>query len=149
MKVILLERVKKVGEKLDVKNVSDGYAVNFLLPKKLAVEASEANLKRFLKQKEKVVEDREKELEIQKQAIEKINNQEIHLKVKVGDKNQLFEAINDKKISEKLKELGFNIDKEDIKLEHPIKDLGNHKVEIDFGHNLKASIKVKIEKEQL
>ena len=147
MKVILLERVKKVGEKLDVKNVSDGYAMNFLLPKKLAVEASEANLKRFLKQKEKVTEDKQKELEIQKQAIKKINNQEIHLKVKVGDKDQLFESINDKKISEKLKELGFDVNKEDIKLEHPIKDLGIHEVEIDFGNNLKAIIKIKIEKE--
>jgi large subunit ribosomal protein L9 len=147
MKVILLERVKKIGDKLEVKNVSDGYAMNFLIPQKLAVEASEANLKRFLKQKEKVAEEKQKELEMQKQAVEKINNQEVHFKVKVGDKDQLFEAINDKKISEKLSELGFKIDKEDIKLEHPIKDLGDHKVEIDFGQNLKALIKIKIEKE--
>jgi large subunit ribosomal protein L9 len=147
MKVILLERVKKVGEKLEVKNVSAGYAMNFLIPQKLAVEASEGNLKRFLKQKEKVAEGKEEELKMQKEAVEKINNQEINFKVKVGDKDQLFEAINDKKISEKLVELGFNIKKEDIKLEHPIKDLGEHKVEIDLGHNLKTLIKIKIEKE--
>jgi len=148
MRVILLQDVEKVGKKYEVKDVKDGYARNFLIPKGLAKLATKQALERVEKQKEIEKQKIEEELkEIQKIA-SSIDEFEVIIPVKVGEEQQLFEKINTQKISEKLKELGFEIKKEQIDLAEPIKELGEFPIKIKFEHNLESEIRVIITEEK-
>ncbi len=148
MKIILLQDIENLGKKYDLKNVKDGYARNFLFPKKLAKLADESTLKWLKIQKEKKSEKEEVELkEVQKLA-SKFDGLEITIPVKIGKENQLFESINQQKISEKLKDLGFKIKKTQIDLKDPIKELGEFPLKIKFEHNLETEIKIIIIEEK-
>ena len=148
MRVILLQDVEKVGKKYEVKEVADGYARNFLIPKGLAKPATEGNLKWLEVQKEALRKRAEEELKkIQEQA-SNLDGLEVVIPVKIGNEGQLFESINTQKISEKLKELGFEIKKSQIALEEPIKELGEFPVKIHFEHNLEAEIRVIVSEEK-
>jgi len=147
MKVILLKNVDNLGEKHEVKEVKDGFARNFLIPKGLVKLATEKNLKWLETQKGIEAKKAETELkEIQKKA-ESIDGQELIISVKVGEDNQLFESITSQKISEKLKELGLEVNKDRIVLEEPIKELGEFPIKINLKHNLEAEIKLIITSE--
>jgi large subunit ribosomal protein L9 len=148
MKVILLKDIENLGKKYEIKEVSDGYARNYLIPKKLAKVANEKNLKWLEKQKEKEEKKAEEELKKVQEAASAIDGQEITIPVKVGEDGQLFESINIQKIYEKLKEAGFEIKKNQILLESPIKELGEFPVKIKFPHNLEAEIKVIVVEEK-
>jgi large subunit ribosomal protein L9 len=148
MKVILLKDIENLGKKYEIKDVSDGYARNYLIPKKLAKIANERNLKWLEKQREKEEKIAEEELKKVQEIASTIDGQEILIEVKVGDNGQLFESINVQKIYEKLKELGFEIKKNQILLESPIKELGEFPVKIKFPHNLEAEIKVIVVEEK-
>jgi len=142
MKVILLQDIDKVGKKFEVKNVADGFAKNSLFPKKLAQLATENALAWAETQREIAAKITEKELaEIQAKASQ-MDGQEINITVSVGDKNQLFESITAQKIADKLKENGFEIDKKQIALKEPLKEIGEYPVKLNFPHNLEAEIKV-------
>lgn len=147
MRVILLKDVEKIGKKFEVKEVKDGYARNFLIPQGLAKLATKEALKWIETQKE--IEEKRAEESLQKiQKIASIvDDQEIIISVKVGNQDQLFESINNQKISEKLKEAGFDVKKSQIELPDPIKELGEYPVKIKFDHNLEAEIKVIVNKE--
>lgn len=148
MKVILLQDIENVGRKYEVKTVADGYAKNFLFPKKLAQIATENALAWAKTQHEIHAKAIEKELqEIQGKA-SSLDGQEISMDVKVGDQNQLFESINAQKIAERLKEAGFDIDKKQVDLREPIKELGEYQVRVEFPHNLEAEIKLIVNAEQ-
>ncbi len=148
MRVILLQDVEKVGKKYEVKEVADGYARNFLIPKGLAKPATEGNLKWLEVQKEALRKRAEEELKkIQEQA-SNLDGLEVVIPVKIGNEGQLFESINTQKISEKLKELGFEIKKSQIALEEPIKELGEFPVKIHFEHNLEAEIRIIVSEEK-
>lgn len=145
MKVILLQDIVKVGKKYDVKKVSDGHARNFLIPRGLAKPATKEALEWLEIQKEilrKKAEDDLKETEGQASGID---GMELVIPVKIGDSGELFESINIQKISERFKELGFEIKKSQIILENPIKELGEFSVKIHFPHNLEAEVKVIIQ----
>jgi large subunit ribosomal protein L9 len=142
MKVILLKDIENLGKKYEIKEVSDGYARNYLIPRKLAKVANEKNLKWLEKQKEKEEKKAEEELRKIQEAASAIDGQEVIIPVKVGEDGQLFESITVQKIYERLKELGFEIKKNQIFLESPIKELGEFPVKIKFPHNLEAEIKV-------
>jgi large subunit ribosomal protein L9 len=148
MKVILLKDIENLGKKYEIKEVSDGYARNYLIPKKLAKVANEKNLKWLEKQKEKEEKKAEEELKKVQEAASAIDGQEIVIPVKVGEDGQLFESINIQKIHERLKELGFEIKKSQILLESPIKELGEFPVKIKFPHNLEAEIKIIVTEEK-
>jgi large subunit ribosomal protein L9 len=148
MKVILLKDIKNLGKKYEIKEVSDGYARNYLIPKKLAKVANEKNLKWLEKQKEKEEKKAEEELKKVQEAASAIDGQEVVIPVKVGEDGQLFESITVQKIYERLKELGFEIKKNQILLESPIKELGEFPVKIKFPHNLEAEIKVIVTEEK-
>jgi large subunit ribosomal protein L9 len=148
MKVILLKDIENLGKKYEIKEVSDGYARNYLIPKKLAKVANEKNLKWLEKQKEKEEKKAEEELKKVQEAASAIDGQEVLIPVKVGENGQLFESINVQKIYEKLKELGFEIKKSQILLESPIKELGEFPVKIKFPHNLEAEIKIIVVEEK-
>ncbi len=147
MKVILLENIKKLGKKYEVVEVADGYARNYLLPKEKAEMATEKNLNKLeqLKKREEIEVKKEKS-EIE-DLISQIEGKEFVIKMKVGEKDQLFEAVTAEKISEKLKEEGFEIDPQSINLEAPIKKLAEEEVGLEFDYDLSSNIKIKIEKE--
>ena len=148
MKVIFLKDVDKFGKKYEVKKVKDGFARNFLIPKGLAKPATEQNLKQIEIQKEKERKKNEEELEKVQKKAEAIESQEIVIQVKVGEDNQLFESITAQKISERLKELNFEVKKEQIVIEESIKELGEFPIKINFKHNLEAKIRLIIAPEE-
>ena len=142
MKVILLQDVEDFGKKYEVKEVKDGYARNFLLPKKLARGATAQALKWLADQKEVIDKEAEEDLKKSQALASGLDGLEISITVKVGDEGQLFESISSQKITDKLKEMGFEVKKSKIKLEHPIKELGEFPINISLDHNLEAEIKV-------
>jgi len=142
MKVILLKDVEKLGKKYEIKEVADGFARNYLIPKKLAKIATEKNLKWLEEKLRKLEEKAEEELKkIQKLASE-IDGLEVTIPVKVGKGGNLFEGVNKNKILEKMKEMGYNLSKNQILLEGRLKELGEFPIKIKFPHNLESEIKV-------
>jgi len=148
MRVILLQDVENLGKKYDVKEVADGYARNFLIPKGLAKPATKENLKWLETQKEIEVKKAEEELKKVQEVATNIDGQEIIIPVKVGEEGQLFESITSQKIYEKLKELGFEIKKSQINLQKAIEELGEYPVKIKFEHNLEAEIRIIVVEEK-
>lgn len=148
MKVILLQDVEKIGKKYEVKEVSDGHARNFLIPKGLVKPATEETLKWLEGQKEILKGKAEEDLKKVQDLATTLDGQEIIMAVKVGEEKQLFEAITLQKIFEKLKEIGFDVKKNQIILEEPLKELGEFPVKIRFSHNLEVEIKVIIIEEK-
>ena len=134
MKVIFRQDVKGVGKKDDIKEVKDGYAINFLIKKNLAVVANQENLTKLKKE--------------QSQRKEEYNNakQEAIEEKKTGEGDRVFGSISQKQIKEELKANGFNIEKNQIKLQDSLASLGFHKVEIELHKEVNAIIKVHLVK---
>lgn len=148
MKVILLENIENLGKKYDIKEVASGYARNFLFPKNLAKLADEENLKWLENQEKTKSQEEEQELKRIQELASQVDGLEVQMPIKIGEKGQLFEAITPQKISEKLKEMGFDVKKTRINLLEPIKEVGEFPVKINFEHNLEANIKVVIIEEK-
>ncbi|MCX6718341.1 MAG: 50S ribosomal protein L9 [Candidatus Staskawiczbacteria bacterium] len=142
MKVILLQDVEGLGKKYEVKEVKDGHARNLLLPEKMAKAATKEALKWLSDQKEVIEKEAEEDLKKEQSVASELDGSEVAILVKVGDEDQLFESINAQKIAEKLKEMGFEIKKSQIKLAEPIKELGEFPISVSLKHNLEAEIKV-------
>ena len=145
MKVILLQDIKNVGKKDQTIEASPGYARNYLLPKKLAVEANPTNMN-ILKNK-KASQAHKKDIE--KQQAEKIKKQlesvTINVKTNVGDNGKIFGSITSKNISEAIKEqLKIEIDKKKIILEDNIKTIGMYKVQIKLLEGVSGNIKINV-----
>lgn len=136
MKVILLEDVKKVGKKNEVVEVSDGYARNFLIAKKLAVQVTQASMDVLNSQKQA---DKEHELELERQAIElkkQLEEITLNFKVKVGNGGKVFGSVSSKQIVEKLKkEFNIVVDKRKILTDVSASSLGTTRFKIDLYHN--------------
>ena len=148
MKIILLQDVNDLGKKYDVKEVKNGYARNFLLPQKLAQAATKKALKWLEDQKEIIVKEAEEDLKRAQELASKLDGAEVAINVRIGEEGQLFESINSQKIAEKLKEMGFEVKKSQIKLEEPIKELGEFPIKISLDHNLEAEISLIISGEK-
>ncbi len=144
MKVILLKDIASLGRKNDIKEVSDGYARNFLLPKGLAAIATDAAVGKIQAKKETGEKRVKKDLKDKKQIAKAINNTRFEIKMKVGERGQLFASVTAAIISEKLKSEGFQVEPNNVILEKPIKKSGEHLVKIDFGNNITASVKILI-----
>lgn len=145
MEIILTSNVKNLGKKGELKNVSNGYAQNFLFPKKLAEIATPEAVEK-IKLEQKKIQEQEKELEENlKKIASTIQNKKITLKAK-AEKGKLFGRVGLKEISNELKKQGFNIDEKSIILKEPIKTTGEKEVIIDFGKNIKTKITALIEK---
>ncbi len=146
MKVILLSDVKGLGKAGDIKEVKDGYARNFLLPRKLAVLATPEAIKEF--EAKKAEEEAKLKAEIEKinEIKEKLENTKVVIKHRLGANGQLIGAVTNKEIAEKLKELGFEIEKKQV--EHTsIKAPGEYEVDIKFSHGIHAKLPVVVEGE--
>ena len=147
MKVIFLKDVKGQGKKDDIKEVSDGYAKNFLIKGGYAVPANTNTLKKL----NNSLETRRLEENLLIGECEKIKKElektKINFKVKTGSKDMMFGKISVKQIKEELKKLGYNIDKTQILLDHPITSLGTHDIEIELHKKVKAVVKIIVSKE--
>ena len=142
MKVILLQDVEKIGKKYDIKEVADGHARNFLLPQGLAKPATENAVKWATIQKEIEEKKAGEGLKKVQDFAGKLAGLELTIPVKVGEKQELFESITSQKIAERLKELGFDIKKNQVALAENIKELGEFPVKINFEHGLETEIRV-------
>lgn len=142
MKVILLKDVPNTGKKNDIKEVSSGFARNFLFAKKLAVIADPESIKKLDLKNKNEAEANAKELKETEAIVAKISNQAIEITIKTGKEGQLFESINKQKISDHLKEMGYNVDKDDVVLETPIKEAGEFPIKLKFAHNLEAKVRI-------
>ena len=143
MKVILLEDVKSLGKKGQIVNVSDGYARNMILPKKLGVEATSKNLndlKLRNANEEKVAQEN---LDAAKAFAEELSTKEIILTLKVGEGGRTFGSVSSKEISEAAKkQLNLDIDKKKLQLENPIRNLGVTNVPVRLHPKVTGSLKV-------
>lgn len=143
MKVILQEDIKKLGKKGEVVEVKEGYARNYLLPKKLAVEANQANMKELDRQKQIKSQKAEQELKEAKELAVKINNVTVTLKVKSGENGKLFGAVTSKDIADNLAKVHkINIDKRKIDLSENIKSIGNYELKVKLHPQVTADLKV-------
>ena len=143
MKVIFLEDVKGKGKKGELKDVSDGYARNFLLPKKLAKEATADNLNTFkLQEKAKAAQIAREKAEAQENA-KKLESMQVKVTAKAGSNGRLFGAVTSKEISDALaKQHGMTIEKNKIVLSEPIKSYGAFDVKCKFGYEISGVIHV-------
>ncbi|MBR0598339.1 50S ribosomal protein L9 [Sinanaerobacter chloroacetimidivorans] len=145
MIVILVKDVKGVGKAGDVVKVSDGYARNLLLPKGLATEATEGNVRNLEKQKALKEEKRQQELAEAKALAEKIGDKKVTIQTKSGEGGKLFGSITSKDISEALeKQHQISIDKRKFVLDNPIKHTGDFEVEIKIYPEVTAKLKVTV-----
>lgn len=148
MKVILLSDIKNVGKKDEILNANDGYARNFLFPKKLAVEATPDNLKKLKDKKDSEAHKKELDKQKAKETAEKINKLELILKVKAGENGKIFGGITAKEISEELKKQNnIEVDKKKIVLSETIKTLGRFSVDIKLYEGISAKLTIDIKSE--
>lgn len=145
MEVILLEDVKSLGKKDEIVKVSDGYARNYVLPKKLGVEATFKNLNE-LKLKKANEEKLAKQKLEEAQAFAKVlEESSVELKMKSGEGGRTFGSISSKEIAQEAKkQLNFELDKKKIILDEPIKTLGVHIVKIKLHKDVTAKLTVKV-----
>ena len=145
MKLILLEDVKGVGKKGDVVNKNDGYALNFLIPKKLAVEATKSNIN-DLELKKKADERRKKEeYEEAKELGEKLKDKIVKVSVKAGENGKVFGSVTNKEISAALlQQTGLDIDKKKITFNDPIKMVGRRTVKVKLHPKVTVELTVEI-----
>ena len=145
MKVILLEDVKSLGKKGQLVEVNAGYARNFILPKKLGVEATSKNINDLKLQKAHEDKVAAEQLAAAKVLAEELKDKSVELKMKVGEGGRTFGAISTKEIAAAAKEqLGYELDKKKISVDEPIKSLGVHKVKIKLHPKVTAELKVKV-----
>ena len=143
MKVILLEDVKALGKKGQIVNVNDGYARNFILPKKLGLEANNKNLNDLKLKKASDEKIAQEQLEEAQELGKKIEAGKVELAIKVGEGGRTFGSVSTKEIAAAVKEqMGYDIDKKKIQLKEAIKALGTHNVPVKLHTKVTAELKV-------
>jgi large subunit ribosomal protein L9 len=142
VKLILLEDVEDLGNAGDTVNVAAGFARNYLVPKGLAIKTSPAALRQVESRKGKIEEHRKIEFEKAKTVALKIAELELTIPMQAGDDNQLFGSVTSHLISEEAAKHGVEFESKRIKLEKPIKEIGNYSVEIKLHSEITASLKV-------
>lgn len=147
MEVILKEDVPKLGHRGDVVKVAEGYGRNYLLPRKLAIEATTGN---------KAVIEQMKQSAVRRSAIEKADSEALAKQLdavaltfsrKAGEKDHLFGSVTSADIAEALEQKGFNIDRRKIQLHEPLKSIGEFEVPIRLHRDVTSRVKVTVEKE--
>lgn len=145
MQVILLEDVKALGKRGAVVKVTDGYARNFLFPKKLAAEATEGNVRALAHDKQVAQTRQSRELQHAKDIAAKLSANPVKLPVKSGDKGKLYGAVTSTDIAVALTQAtGIDIDKKKLVLKEPIKRLGTYTVKVKLHHDVNAEIKIDV-----
>ena len=147
MKVILLEDVKNVGKKGEIVNTSDGYARNFLFPKRLAQEATTGNLNTAQAKLDAERKQKQRDLEKAQALANEFKDKQVNIRVKTGENGRLFGAITTKELAAEIKkQLGYEIDKKKIMLD-TIKATGLYEAEIKLYPEVSGRLKVMVEPE--
>ena len=145
MKVILLEDVKSLSKKGEIVNVNDGYARNFILPKKLGLEATNKNLNDLKLQKQNEEKVAQEILDAAKELAGKIEAGKVEVKIKTGEGGRTFGSVSSKEIAVAVKEqLGYDIDKKKIQMKDSIKNLGTYIVPVKLHAKVTAELKVHV-----
>lgn len=145
MKVILVQDVKKMGLKGEVKEVADGFARNYLIPQGLAIEATAHKLKETQEKQNREKKKKDQEQSRAESLKEKLDGEKISIKVKTGSNEKLFGAITNKEISELLlKKYAITIDKKKIEIKDPIKHLGDYKITLKLYPGVQATIELNV-----
>lgn len=146
MKVILQKDIANLGEAGDIKEVADGYARNYLLPKKLVIVANEKSQRAIEHQKKLIKIKKEKRKKQSEKLSESLAGIELRIGAQVGEEEKLFGSVTSIDIARELKELGYEIDKRRIHLDEPIKKTGEYDISIKLDEGLHAVIKVHVER---
>jgi large subunit ribosomal protein L9 len=144
MKVILTDEIRGLGTRGDIVTVKDGYARNFLIPKKLAREASTGNLKSVEQEKKKWALLANQEKEVAQKAADAVKGIKITIQKRVGETGQLFGSVTANEIADALVAKGVEVEKRRIELDHPIKSLGTHDVEVRLHRDVTAHLQVEV-----
>ena len=148
MKVILLQDVKSLGKKGEIVNVNDGYARNFILPKKLGVEATGKNLNDLKLQKNNEKKVAQENLEAARELAAKLAEGGVVLAIKVGEGGRAFGSVSSKEIAAAVKEqMGVDVDKKKSQLKEAIRSLGTHVVAVKLHPEVTAELKVSVKEE--
>lgn len=148
MLVILRENVENLGRIGDLVNVTNGYARNFLIPRKLVMVADPANVKMIENQKKVLEKKRLAARAISQEMAKKISDQSVTISRKVGENDKLFGSVTQSDIADALKKTGLSVEKRMITLEQPIKALGVHTVTVKFDQDVSSTVKVWVVKEE-
>ncbi len=144
MRVILRTDIEKLGKLGDVVEVKPGYARNYLLPKRLAMPATESNLKIFEQEKKKLEEKLNAERFQAKELAEKLEKEVIEIPVRVGEGDKLYGSVTSSNIVELLKEKGFEIDRKKIEMDKPIRALGEYKIPVKLYPGVVATLNISV-----
>ena len=147
MKVILQKDIPSLGDAGDIKEVAEGFARNYLLPKKLVIIANESSKKAIEHQKKLIKIKKDKRKKSSEQIAQSMSGIELTITAQVGEEGKLFGSVTSMDIAKGLKEKGFEIDKRKILLDAPIKQEGEFKISIKLEEGLTASVKVNVVRE--
>ncbi|QQG45277.1 MAG: 50S ribosomal protein L9 [Candidatus Sungiibacteriota bacterium] len=147
MKVLLLQDITTLGKKNDVKDVSDGYARNFLFPRNLAKPATEAALKNLVQQKVREEHEKSEEYQKYKALVDKLKSLTLSFRVRIGEKGRAYGSVTAVKIRDALKKQGIEVNKEWVLLEEPIKTAEEKVVRIKLPQEFKGGVKIIVEAE--
>jgi large subunit ribosomal protein L9 len=146
MKVILLKDIPKIGKKYDIKDFADGYVRNFLIPNKLAEEATSNKIAKVQGMKTEQEKETQEKLETYKRQAKQMAGFKLEFILKTDGKS-VFGAINPKDVAEKLKEKGIKVNEEQVKMEKHLKEIGGHVIKIKFSPDIEAELKVVLKSE--
>lgn len=145
MEVVLLEDVKALGKKGQIVKVNDGYARNYILPKKLGIEATSKNLNDLKLQKANEARQAAEQLATAKELADKLGESSITLSIRAGEGGRAFGSVSGKEISSAIQsQLGYDIDKKKLILPEPLKTFGSHEVPIKLHKDVTAKLIVKV-----
>jgi large subunit ribosomal protein L9 len=147
MQIILQEDVDKLGHRGDVVTVKPGYARNFILPRKLGIEATPGNMKALERIRTSLAKKTATELEAAQKQANLLNGVALKFARKTGENDQMFGSVTTSDIAEGLEAQGFKIDKRQIQLSEPIKVIGERDITVKVFRDVTAAIKVTVEKE--
>ena len=147
MKVILRQAIDALGAVGEVVNVSDGYALNYLIPRKYAFKANEGNIQTLAQEKKQSDKIRVKEINAAQTIADKLNDEKVQIMVQVGEEDKLFGSVTSQNIVDALTEKGYAIDKRKIELAEPIKALGIYEVPVKLHSAVIANVKVWVVRE--
>ncbi len=148
MEVVLIKDYQGLGKAMDVLPVKDGYARNYLIPQGIAVPATEGNKKKVAEAKSQAEKREVKKLADAREVAKKIEQTPCTIAVKVGEEEKIYGSVSAQEISDFLKKEGFDVEKRQVGLDEPIKQLGVYNIDINLYRDVSAKLKVWVVKEE-
>lgn len=147
MKVILRKNFDQLGKVGEIVNVKDGYARNFLIPRGVAYQATQGNIRALEEEKKQIQKREAKELEEAQKLAAEMEKVSVTIPVKVGEEEKIFGTVTSQMIVDSLKEKGFEVDKRKVEITEPIKSLGIYSVVVKLHSNVTATVKTWVVRE--